>query len=381
MSTERTILTIDDEAIIRSVVGAVLTQKGYRVLEAESGEKGLEILSSQPVDMLLLDLRMPDMDGLEVARQIKENPQTRQIPIIMLTGSEEEADTLASLEAGADGYLNKSVSKPELVARVRAMIRLLEIEEELVEMEKRKQEARLELARDVQRRLLPSKVPEVPGLDLCVRYRPCEAVGGDFYEFLTPSPDLLYLFMGDAEGHGISAALLMATARAYIRSNLSHEEFSPAEMLTRVNQMVCRDEGYSAFLPLICVCFNLKANELCYANAGFERPLINNRSGDSVRLEITGPIIGLTDSAAFEEEKIALNNGEALFVFTDGLSSALDPDNNEYGLNEIETVLHYHMADPAGDSADQIVASWLAHTQGEAQDDMTFFLAKCHTPP
>lgn len=127
MSTQpprrRIILVIEDETDILEVLKYNLSKNGYDVLTAESGEKGLEIASVKVPDLVLLDLMLPGMDGLEVCRQLRSRDKTRAIPIVMLTAKDAEADIVLGLTLGADDYVSKPFSPAELVARVKAVLR------------------------------------------------------------------------------------------------------------------------------------------------------------------------------------------------------------------------------------------------------------------
>ncbi len=132
-----TILTIDDEEHILELLKYTLEKNGFQVLQAISGEEGLRILENSPVDMILLDLMLPGIDGLEVLRKIRATKAFIDIPVIMLTAKSEEIDTVLGLEMGADDYIGKPFGSHELVARIKAVIRRsqkkLEAEQEVAD--------------------------------------------------------------------------------------------------------------------------------------------------------------------------------------------------------------------------------------------------------
>lgn len=117
------ILVVEDEAPIQELLQFNLERKNYRVKVADSGEAALEVVGSYMPDLILLDIMLPGADGLEVCKQIKANPKTTRIPIIMLTALSEEADIVAGLELGADDYVTKPFSPRVLLARVKAALR------------------------------------------------------------------------------------------------------------------------------------------------------------------------------------------------------------------------------------------------------------------
>ncbi len=121
--TPKTILVVDDEEDILELVRVSLEREGYRVLCAESGEKALSVARSENPDVMILDIMMPGIDGLEVAKEIKSSPQTKAIAIIMLSAKGEESDIITGLELGADDYVTKPFSPRILIARLRSVLR------------------------------------------------------------------------------------------------------------------------------------------------------------------------------------------------------------------------------------------------------------------
>ena len=120
------ILVIDDEEDIRELVGLNLRREGYEVVSCETGEEGLDLARSRKPDLILLDLMLPGIDGLEVCRKLKTDPLVASIPVVMLTAKSEEIDVVTGLELGADDYVTKPFSGKVLIARVRALLRRLD---------------------------------------------------------------------------------------------------------------------------------------------------------------------------------------------------------------------------------------------------------------
>ena len=370
MSSLQTILAIDDDAGVRSFLDMALSMR-YRAFTASNGFEGLQLAEQETVDLILLDLNMPDIDGREVARRLKENPKTRNIPIIMLTGLKDQASKVSGLEAGADEYLTKPISETELLARIRALLRMRDALNEVARLERERHETQLAFASEVQQSLLPQEIPQLPGVDISIRYQPCETIGGDFYDFFTPSEGRFCLILGDAEGHGLSAALLMARAGAYVRASIRSGDFSPARLLTEVNQLVCQDHAASVFWPILCIYLDVDAQILRYANAGHEYPILF-QSGQCLPLESTSPMLGVDESEYFEEIKLPLNGGDVLACFTDGLPDAM----REEGRSRIQSLLQPHPGKSADDLADRALAAWLDYGGVRAEDDMTLIVTK-----
>jgi len=120
---KKTILIVDDEEDLLELMSFNLSKEGYRVLTAQDGEQCLNMVKKSLPDLIVLDLMLPGIDGLEVARTLKRNPQTEHIPIVMLTAKSEEADIVTGLELGADDYVTKPFSPRVLLARIRSVLR------------------------------------------------------------------------------------------------------------------------------------------------------------------------------------------------------------------------------------------------------------------
>ena len=189
--TKTKILVVDDEADIRELVRLNLMREGYDVLECETGEQALQLSRAQIPDLVVLDLMLPGIDGLEVCRKLKADPKTMQTPIVILTAKGEETDVVAGLEVGADDYVVKPFSGKVLVARVRRLLRrvaqpaedqgVIRVRELMIDParhEVRAQNRKVELTRtefDILRTLARR-----PGLVLS-RYQIVESVHGDDY--------------------------------------------------------------------------------------------------------------------------------------------------------------------------------------------------------
>jgi two-component system alkaline phosphatase synthesis response regulator PhoP len=146
-----TIAIIEDEANIVELVKYNLDREGYRTISAGNGKKGLDLIKQEIPDLVILDLMMPELDGISVCKQLRADPQTKNIPVIILTAKSEEADRVLGLEMGADDYVTKPFSPRELVARVRAVLRrsgnVGEEEVEIIEIGDIKMDLRQHLVR------------------------------------------------------------------------------------------------------------------------------------------------------------------------------------------------------------------------------------------
>src|SRR6185503_15425004 len=179
----KTLLLVDDAPANIQIANAIL-KDDYRVRVATSGAKALELVKAKPApDLILLDVEMPEMDGYEVCRRLKTDPETREIPVIFLTGKTEAEDETRGFSVGAVDYIHKPFSPSVVKARVQTHLALRETREQLARQLSAIQHE-LEMARKIQLSILPREVPRVEGVEIAARYVPMTSVAGDFYDFI-----------------------------------------------------------------------------------------------------------------------------------------------------------------------------------------------------
>jgi phosphoserine phosphatase RsbU/P len=239
----------------------------------------------------------------------------------------------------------------------------------------------LNLAREVQQNLLPEHSPQVHGLDVCGQSRYCDQTGGDYYDYLvtgTPDSPRLVVIVGDVAGHGISSALLMATARALIRQRFYLEGDLSAK-LADVNRLLCRDVGDSGqFMTLFLVEISALDGELVWVRAGHEPGWCYTPGMD--RFDILagqGLPVGVIETAEFPVKRRLLAEDEVLVVGTDGIWETLDPQGRMYGKARLEALLRKHVHRPACRIVEAVMADLEAFRQGaDSVDDATLVVVK-----
>ena len=240
----------------------------------------------------------------------------------------------------------------------------------------------LALAMEIQQKLLPAAPPKIAGLDLAGHSTYCDKTGGDYYDFLeldeTAEGDLVVV-LGDVMGHGIAAALLMATARGILRSRAT-DPGSLGELLTHVNQQLEADTGGERFMTMILLVVDLPRHSIRWASAGHDAPILYDpETDDFIELaEINGLPLGIMPDAEYREaEYDGFGPDRILLVGTDGIWEARSPSGEEYGKDRLRAVIRAHRHETA-DGIAAAVTEALRHYRGDAHqdDDITFVLAK-----
>lgn len=246
---------------------------------------------------------------------------------------------------GTDRRLAGSIAAQAAVAVEQA--RLLALKQQDVELQRQ-----LALAADVQRRMLPRKLPDFARLDMAARYVPSRELGGDFYDLIEVGGSL-GLAIGDVVGKGIAAALLMSSVRASLRAHVQ-DVYHIDEVLRRVNAALCRDTSDNEFATLWYGVIDPKTLRLAYASAGHEPPMLF-RNGSVQELSVGGMAVGIDPTQSYEHEVCELRTGDVLVAYTDGVCDTADFEDRRFGRARLREAVLAELAREPGASAAQIV--------------------------
>jgi serine phosphatase RsbU (regulator of sigma subunit) len=202
-------------------------------------------------------------------------------------------------------------------------------------------EQELHVARQIQQASLPEAVPALVGWDISPNYRPAREVGGDFYDFLELEDGRLGLVVGDATGKGVPAALVMSTTCGMLRAVTQASDYSPGEVLQRVNEALATRIPANMFVTCFYGVLDPKSGSFAYANAGHDLPYVR-RGGDAEELMARGMPLGLMPGMTYEEKEIELEAGEAALFYSDGLVEAHNPEGEMFGFPRLQTLVAEH---------------------------------------
>jgi serine phosphatase RsbU (regulator of sigma subunit) len=238
-------------------------------------------------------------------------------------------------------------------------------------------EHEVQVARQIQKTFLPERLPEYPDWELAALWKTARQVGGDFYDVIELPGRRLGLFIADVSDKGIPAALFMALTRTLVRAAIP-ENPSPAEALRRVNELLIPDNRQAMFVTAVYALLSLESGELTYVNAGHNPPLwMRSRRGEIASLPRTGAALGVVAGAALEERTIQLEPGDALLLYTDGLTEAFSPRAELFGLERLRQIVQANAAAPAPALLGKIEDAVNAHmTLLPAEDDLTMLAAR-----
>jgi serine phosphatase RsbU (regulator of sigma subunit)/uncharacterized glyoxalase superfamily protein PhnB len=237
----------------------------------------------------------------------------------------------------------------------------------------------LDIAKRVQARLFPQNLPPLKTLDyagVCIQAR---EVGGDYYDFLNLGQSRLGLVIGDTSGKGIGAALLMANLQANLRSQSAIAMEQPQKFLQSVNQLFSENTTDSAYATLFFGEYDDRSRRLRYANCGHYSPMLLRHDGTLERLNSTGTVLGLFREWDCSVEECAIQPGDTLALYTDGITEAFDADGEEFGEQRLVEALRENRHAPAQEMLVTILERVQAFSENKQGDDITLIVAKCRS--
>jgi phosphoserine phosphatase RsbU/P len=329
MQSAEKILIVDDDTTSRTLLVRTLSAAGYICRESGNGFDALRQLHEEQPSLLLLDFKMPGLDGAETLKQLRADPDPSiaQIPAIMLTGHGESE--VLCLEAGADDFVIKPIKTAVLRARIETQLRLRSLRTQLQRQNEELEEWRRNLERDLaaarltQQSLIPQKPPAIPGWEIAACYRPVIEVGGDIYGWLRLKDERFLFWIADATGHGASAALLTTLAKLLFHHG-SVEHDTPAEIMRAVNNDLRGIFGGRSFMTAMCVALNPSTGSASVVGAGHPPLLITRYGRGTEAVSSSAPPLGLVEQLQFAETIVNLGRGDTFLLYTDGLFGAPD---------------------------------------------------------
>jgi phosphoserine phosphatase RsbU/P len=244
-------------------------------------------------------------------------------------------------------------------------------------LEKQKMEDELQIAKEIQRGLLPAKLPQIPRFDMAAVNLSSKQVGGDYYDVIAVQGSRYVIAIGDVSGKGTPASLLMANLQATIRA-LVPLGLPLAELTMRVNNLICENTGADRFITFFWGIIDADARSMKYVSAGHNPPFLIHADGSVDRLSEGGIILGIMKALMpYMEGEVRFRPGDVLVLFTDGVSEAMNEAGEEWGEEPLEQIVKTHLKDSAETILASIVEGIMTHNKGtEQSDDITLIVAK-----
>ncbi len=233
----------------------------------------------------------------------------------------------------------------------------------------------MRLAYKIQMDLLP-KNPAVQGYDIAGKSIPAKTVGGDYFDFLETGPNCLCICLGDVSGKGMPAALLMSNLQATLRGQ-ALQDCIPDNCIKKSNMLLYRSTTTDKFATLFYGMLDTAEHRLCYCNAGHNWPFLLKANGETLRLDVGGPVLGIIEEFDYGGDSVQLDPGDLLVIFSDGITEAIDEKEAMFDEENLEEVIRRNIAKSSEEIIDDIINSVEEHAGSTAQtDDMTLVVLK-----
>ena len=336
------ILVVDDEPDLEPLVlqrmRRQIRSKEYEFVFACDGVDALEKLNADPtIDMVLSDINMPKMDGLTLLQQLPDVDPNLRAVIVSAYGDMDNIRT--AMNRGAFDFVTKPIDFDDLkITIARTLDHLAEWREALASRDQLVAlQNELSIASQLQQSILPAIPPETDGCEVSANMEPARNVGGDFYDYFKLDNEV-GLVVADVSDKGIPASMFMMSSRTALKGAAIGVR-EPQMVLTEVNNQLQQDNPTFMFVTLIYALFNPETGLLTYSIAGHDPPMLIRADGSVTELPLTkGIALGIAADVVYTQESVTLEPGDTVVLFTDGVTEAMNADNQQFGLGRLTEV-------------------------------------------
>ena len=337
------ILIVDDDPYSRESAEALLMKEGYNLFFAENGFEAIELSKKHEPDLILLDIMMPQMDGYEACRKIREDKTLAEVPIILVTALDDKDSKITGLEAGADDFISKPYDRLELRTRVKTITRLnryrvlhdernekeiIKKQRDLIATQKKELTDSIKYAKRIQTALYPQK-KFINGIlsNYFIFYKPKNIVSGDFY-WLTKKNDIKIIAIADCTGHGVPGAFMTMLGLTFLNEIIRQDiELKANIILEKLRTHVVRalnqpGKEYNSLDGMdIALCMiDMKNMKLQYAGANNPLFIIRDKKLQIINADKMPIGIETEKILPFTNNYLDIKKGDVLYMFSDGFS-------------------------------------------------------------
>lgn len=373
------ILVVEDDDSLRDWIEFELGFDGYRVSQASDGANAIAFVDSRPaLDLILLDVQLPGMDGFQICDHIQQLSDMAAVPVIFLTARASLDDKLSGFAAGAVDYLTKPFKMAELKARIQALLRSKERQRSAGRQEEHAQrDKEMAEAAMIQQALMSCALNGITGVEVFADCRPARTVGGDLYDIYVRPDGRLNVVEADVSGKGMAAAMVTSEVRTVLRE-VSRMLASPGAVMALTNARLYDDLSNVNKLVTIFAGFYTPATRtFVYTNAGHSVAVYRPVEGPAQILEATGLPLGIFDVADFEELVVRLAGDDLLVICSDGFPEASNHAGDLYGYDRLLEAIEAVHASPVNEIAATLAREVAEFAAGcEQSDDQTIIVIK-----
>ncbi|MAT40567.1 MAG: fused response regulator/phosphatase [Ectothiorhodospiraceae bacterium] len=373
------ILVVDDEPdlelLVRQKFRKHIRNEEFNFFFAHNGEEALDVLEQhKEIEILMTDINMPKMDGLSLLSGIKERDVNPLLKSIIVSAYGDMANIRQAMNRGAFDFITKPIDFSDVEITLQKTIGLLDTLKSAKRSEKELTQLyqQLHAAKQIQQSILPQDFPPYPErkeFDVFAHMIAAKEVGGDFYDFFLIDENRFGFVIADVSDKGIPAAIFMAVSRTVLKGTAT-QGISPSECLERVNTILNNESDSGMFLTAFYGILDVKSGKIDYANGGHNPPyLVRNGSGVIPVASNSDPLIGIIDNAKYEQFSLDLKEGDTLFLFTDGITEALNKTEEMYSEDRLIETLRKQTGSAPEVLIPSIISEIADFAQGAPQSD------------
>ena len=375
------VLVVDDNEMNRDILARRLARLGMNVDTAEDGNTGLDMILSGEYNLVMLDIMMPDIDGIEVLKRTREFFSKTELPVIMATAKDEGADLAEALSLGANDYVTKPLDFKVVRARVENVLGYTQAAAELTAANERMTRD-LEAAARVQQSLLPDEHVDIEGAEFLWHYRPCDELAGDGLNVFKCDDDHVAMYVMDVSGHGVAAALLSVSVTHHLSQLIGSSDesaqceltgesvVSPAWVASSLNTLFPMQSVGRHYFTFVYGVLNVKTRKFCFVSAGSPGPLVVHADGTSDVHDVPAVPLGMFPDSEYVDTVIDLQKGDRLYLHSDGLYEERHPETREeFGRARMQEALCAAAGSPFVVSLDNLLQSVIDWHGSEALSD------------
>jgi sigma-B regulation protein RsbU (phosphoserine phosphatase) len=363
------VLLADDQPDVLDALRLVLKTAGFETDTASTIETVRERLLGRRYDLLLMDLNYArdttsGREGLDLLAEVLARDPL--LPVIVMTGWGTIETAVEAMRRGARTFVHKPWDNAELVRTVRREVDEGQVRRRAGAIASReRQDARL-----IQRALLPSAMPTIPGCEIAALWEPASDFGGDCYDVLRLGGGRIGVSIADVTGKGLPAAFLMSNLQASVRA-FAAQQSSPRYVAGGINRALCGNPALRTFATFFYAVIDTTTRTLTFSNAGHNPPILVHADGSVERLSVGGLVLGVKENAVYEQRELPIVSGDRIVLFTDGLNEAEDGAGIDFGDDQLVATVVSHRDQPASALLDHVFARVREFTGGRFTDDAT----------